>query len=145
MRKIKIFDTTLRDGEQSPGCSMHISEKLDIAEALDKLGVDVIEAGFPASSEGDFKAVEEISRLVKNASVCALSRCNIKDIDRSLEAIKDAVHPVLHTFIATSPIHLKYKLNIDETKCLEMIDSSIRYAKMKIPSNFHLKMHPEPR
>ena len=103
MRKIKIFDTTLRDGEQSPGCSMHVSEKLDVAEALDRLGVDVIEAGFPASSDGDFKSVESIARTVKHASVCALARCNKEDIDRSLEAIKDAVNPLLHIFIATLP------------------------------------------
>ncbi len=96
MRKIKIFDTTLRDGEQSPGCSMHISEKLDIAEQLDRLGVDVIEAGFPASSDGDFNSVNQIAKIVKHASVCALSRCNKADIDRSLEAIKDAVNPTLH-------------------------------------------------
>ncbi len=132
MRKIKIFDTTLRDGEQSPGCSMHVSEKLDVAEALDRLGVDVIEAGFPASSDGDYKSVESIARIVKNASVCALARCNKEDIDRSLEAIKDAVHPLLHIFIATSPIHLQYKLNIDQNQCLEIIDKWTRYAKSKI-------------
>ena len=132
MRKIKIFDTTLRDGEQSPGCSMHISEKLDIAEALDRLGVDVIEAGFPASSDGDFNSVYQIAKTVKHASVCALSRCNKKDIDRCLEAIKVAVNPTLHLFIATSPIHLEYKLNMSKEQCLETIDTHVRYAKQFI-------------
>ncbi|MCQ2409037.1 MAG: 2-isopropylmalate synthase [Clostridia bacterium] len=129
MRKITIFDTTLRDGEQSPGCSMHLGEKLDIAEALDKLGVDVIEAGFPASSEGEFKAVKEIAGVVKRASVAVLCRCREDDIDKGFDAIKDAVHPRLHIFIATSPVHLNHKLNITQDECIQIIDKYTRYAK----------------
>lgn len=129
MRKITIFDTTLRDGEQSPGCSMHLGEKLDIAEALDRLGVDVIEAGFPASSEGEFRAVKEIAGVVKHAAVAVLCRCREEDIDKGFNAIKDAVHPRLHIFIATSPIHLSHKLNITQDECLATIDKYIRYAK----------------
>ncbi len=128
-RKIKIFDTTLRDGEQSPGCSMHINEKLDVAEALEALGVDVIEAGFPAASEGEFKAVKEIAAVVKRATVAALCRCRKEDIDRGWEAVKDAAHPRIHIFLATSPIHLEYKLRIDEKTAIEMIRSHTEYAR----------------
>ena len=128
-RKIRIFDTTLRDGEQSPGCSMHINEKLDVAEALERLGADVIEAGFPAASEGELKAVKEISAVIKNATVAALCRCRKEDIDKGWEAVKDAAHPRLHVFLATSPIHLKYKLRIDEDTAVEMIRTHTQYAK----------------
>ena len=127
--KIIIFDTTLRDGEQSPGCSMHLSEKLDIAEALEELGVDVIEAGFPAASEGEFKAVQEIAALCKRASVAGLCRCKKEDIDRTYEAVKNAVRPRIHIFIATSEIHLKRKLNISEEECLAIIDNYTRYTR----------------
>jgi len=128
-KKIYILDTTLRDGEQSPGCSMHLNEKLDMAEALDKLGVDIIEAGFPASTDGEFNAVKEIAKIVKNSSVAGLCRCVKSDIDKTYEAIKDAVKPRIHIFIATSPIHLKHKLNITEDRCLEIIDEYTKYAK----------------
>ena len=128
-RKIKIFDTTLRDGEQSPGCSMHINEKLDVAEALEHLGVDVIEAGFPAASEGEFKAVKEISSLIKRATVAALCRCRKEDIDRGWAAVRDAAHPRIHIFLATSPIHLEYKLRIDEDTAIEMIRTHTAYAR----------------
>lgn len=128
IRKIKIFDTTLRDGEQSPGCSMHLNEKLDIAEALEALGVDVIEAGFPASSEGEFKSVAKIASVLKRSAVAALCRCKTEDIDRAYEAIKHAVRPRLHLFIATSDIHLKAKLHMDEDQVLSLIDESTRYA-----------------
>lgn len=128
VRKIKIFDTTLRDGEQSPGCSMHLSEKLDVAEALEALGVDVIEAGFPASSEGEFKAVYEIASVLKRCSVAALARCKKEDIDTAFEAIRHAVAPRLHLFIATSPIHLEHKLHITEEKALEIIKENVTYA-----------------
>ncbi len=128
-RKIVIFDTTLRDGEQSPGCSMHLSEKLDVAEALENLGVDVIEAGFPASSEGEFKAVKEIASVLKKSTVAVLCRCKKEDIDRGYEAVKDAVHPRIHIFIATSPIHLEHKLKISEERCLEIIDHYTRYTR----------------
>lgn len=129
IKTVKIFDTTLRDGEQSPGCSMHLNEKLDIAEALEAMGVDVIEAGFPASSEGEFKSVREIAAVCKHSSVAALCRCKIEDINTSYQAIKDAAHPHIHIFIATSPIHLKSKLKIDEQTCLDIIDTHTRYAR----------------
>ena len=110
--RVIIFDTTLRDGEQSPGASMNIEEKLRIAAALDEMGVDVIEAGFPISSIGDFEAVKAVSALVKNAQVCGLSRASVKDIDRAWDALKGALRPRIHTFISTSPLHMKYKLQI---------------------------------
>ncbi len=129
MNKILIFDTTLRDGEQSPGCSMHLSEKLDIAEALEALGVDVIEAGFPAASEGEFKAVQSIAAACKNSAVAGLCRCKKEDIDKTYAAIKGAAHPRIHIFIATSPVHLERKLHIDQNRCLEIIDEYTRYAR----------------
>ena len=128
-RKIIIFDTTLRDGEQSPGCSMHLNEKLDVAEALEALGVDVIEAGFPAASEGELKAVREIAGLMKRSTVAALCRCRKEDIDCGYEAVKNAVHPRLHVFIATSPVHLEYKLRIDPETAINMIKTHTEYAR----------------
>ncbi len=127
--KVIIFDTTLRDGEQSPGCSMHLSEKLDIAEALEALGVDVIEAGFPAASEGEFEAVRAIAAVCKRATVAGLCRCKKEDIDKTYEAVKHAVSPRIHIFIATSPIHLRSKLKISEERCLEIIDEYTRYTR----------------
>src|ERR1700750_1996919 len=105
--QVRIFDTTMRDGEQSPGASMTLTDKLEIAEALDDMGVDIIEAGFPYSSNGDFEAVKAIAGLVKNSVVCGLSRAGAKDIDRCTEAIKGAKRGRIHTFISTSPIHMK--------------------------------------
>lgn len=125
MKRIKIFDTTLRDGEQSPGCSMNISEKLKMAAQLDALGVDVIEAGFAIASPGDFAAVKGIASVVKNAAVASLARSLKKDIDTAWEAVKEAVHPRLHVFLATSDIHMEYKLKMsrEEVKrtCREMV------------------------
>src|ERR1700690_779081 len=109
---IQIFDTTLRDGEQSPGASMTHEEKLRIAELLDEMGVDIIEAGFPISSPGDFKAVSEVAKLVKRASVCGLARAGFKDIDRAGEALKGGKRPRIHTFLSTSPVPMKHKLNM---------------------------------
>src|SRR6187399_357759 len=126
---IQIFDTTLRDGEQSPGAAMTHEEKLQIAELLDEMGVDVIEAGFPISSPGDFKAVQEISRIVKNASVCGLARAGFKDIDRAGEALKGAFRPRIHTFISTSPVHMKHKLNMGENAVLEAVGASVTRAR----------------
>ena len=126
---ILIFDTTLRDGEQSPGAAMTHEEKLQIAELLDEMGVDVIEAGFPISSQGDFKAVQEISKIVKRASVCGLSRAGFKDIDRAGEALKGAFRPRIHTFISTSPVHMKHKLNMGENAVLEAIGASVTRAR----------------
>ncbi|HSS13564.1 MAG TPA: 2-isopropylmalate synthase, partial [Rhizomicrobium sp.] len=125
----QIFDTTLRDGEQSPGAAMTHEEKLQIAELLDEMGVDVIEAGFPISSQGDFRAVQEISKIVKRASVCGLSRAGFKDIDRAGEALKGAHRPRIHTFISTSPVHMKHKLNMGENAVLEAVGASVTRAR----------------
>src|SRR5207302_6903495 len=107
-----IFDTTLRDGEQSPGASMNLAEKLEVARALADLGVDVIEAGFPIASPGDFEAVQAIARQVHGPTICGLARCNIADIDRAHEALKDSDRPRIHVFLATSAIHRQYKLRM---------------------------------
>src|SRR5476649_850198 len=126
---IQIFDTTLRDGEQSPGAAMTHEEKLQIAELLDEMGVDIIEAGFPISSPGDFKAVQEISKIVKRASVCGLARAGLKDIDRAGEALKGAIRPRIHTFISTSPVHMKHKLQMGANAVLEAVGASVTRAR----------------
>ena len=108
--RVRIFDTTLRDGEQSPGATMNLQEKLRLAHQLEVLGVDCIEAGFPASSQGDFESVQAIAGLVKDAEVAGLARCTPGDIDRAWEAVRNAAQPRIHTFLATSPIHMEYKL-----------------------------------
>lgn len=126
---IKIFDTTLRDGEQSPGCSMNLKEKLLMAKQLEHLNVDIIEAGFAISSKGDFESVREISKAVKNPIVASLSRSLQKDIDIAWEAVKYANRPRIHVFLATSPIHMKYKLSMSEEKVLEMSYEAVKYAK----------------
>ena len=127
--QVQIFDTTLRDGEQVPGCKLNTPEKLIIAERLDELGVDIIEAGFPISSPGDFNSVVEISKLVKNATVCGLTRANMKDIDAAGEALKHAVKPRIHTGIGTSESHIKYKFNSTPEKIIERAKDAIKYAK----------------
>ena len=127
--KIKIFDTTLRDGEQSPGCSMNLKEKLEVASQLEKLNVDIIEAGFAIASQGDFESVLEISKVVKSATVASLCRAVDKDIDRAYEALKHAVNPRIHTFLATSPIHMQYKLKMTEDEVIERISFAVEYAK----------------
>ena len=119
MDKVIIFDTTLRDGEQSPGASMNTAEKLRLARQLEKLGVDALEAGFPAASPGDFEAVELIAEKVRGVQVTALARTSKEDIDRAWEAIKGAAQPRIHTFIATSDIHLKHKLKMTREQVLE--------------------------
>lgn len=129
MRHIKIFDTTLRDGEQAPGCSMHIKEKIEVALALEKLKVDVMEAGFAASSKGDFESVKAIAQQIKNCSVASLARSVKKDIDLAYEAVKAGVDPRIHIFIATSPIHMQYKLKMSEDAVLETIEEMTKYAK----------------
>src|SRR5688500_19259000 len=108
--RVVIFDTTLRDGEQSPGATMTHEEKLEVAELLDQMGVDIIEAGFPVASEGDFAAVHEIAKRARNAVICGLSRAAFKDIDRCAEAIRPARRHRIHTFLSTSPVHMNYKL-----------------------------------
>jgi 2-isopropylmalate synthase len=110
--RIIIFDTTLRDGEQSPGASMNLEEKLRIAATLEEMGVDVIEAGFPIASNGDFEAVREVARRMETASVAGLARAARKDIDRAWEALSGARRPRIHTFISTSPLHMKFKLQM---------------------------------
>lgn len=130
---IRIFDTTLRDGEQSPGFSMNTGEKIQVARQLDRLGVDVIEAGFPVTSNGDFQAVQEISKVVQKAEICALARSVEKDIRIAFESIKMAKKPKIHTFIATSDIHLKYKLKKTEEEVLEMAVKSVKLAKSLVP------------
>src|SRR5207248_7399624 len=110
--RLIIFDTTLRDGEQSPGASMNLPEKLEIAHALKDLGVDVIEAGFPIASPGDFESVREIARQVRGPVICGLARCNPADIDRAAAAVKDAARPRIHVFLATSAIHREFKLRM---------------------------------
>lgn len=127
--QIQIFDTTLRDGEQVPGCKLNMREKLIIAERLDILGVDIIEAGFPISSPGDFKSVSAIARLVKNATVCGLTRSVKKDIEVAADAIKHAVKPRIHTGIGTSESHIKYKFNTTEDKIIERAVAAVAYAK----------------
>ena len=127
--KIKIFDTTLRDGEQVPGCKLETKEKLKIAEKLDSLGVDIIEAGFPVSSPGDFKSVLEISKVVKNASVCGLTRAVKNDIDVAVDALKYAKKPRLHTGIGTSRSHILHKFNSTPEKILERAVEAVKYSK----------------
>lgn len=127
-RKIKIFDTTLRDGEQTPGAHLSVNHKLEIALGLERLGVDVIEAGFPASSNADFRAVSLIAQRVKNSVVCGLSRAVKSDIDVTWNAIKTASHPRIHVFIATSPLHREYKLHMTKEQILARIDETVSYA-----------------
>ncbi|MDH3322123.1 MAG: 2-isopropylmalate synthase [Flavobacteriaceae bacterium] len=127
--QVQIFDTTLRDGEQVPGCKLNTEQKTIIARRLDLLGVDVIEAGFPISSPGDFQSVVEISKIVKNASVCGLTRANKKDIDAAAQALKYAVKPRIHTGIGTSESHIKYKFNSTPEKIIERAKDAVRYAK----------------
>lgn len=127
--KVIIFDTTLRDGEQSPGCSMNLEEKLKMAKILDEMGVDVIEAGFPVASPGDFQAVNEIAKVVKNATVCGLSRAKKADLEASGEAIKPAKSKRIHTFISTSPLHMKYKLQMPPEEVLKAVIESVTIAR----------------
>jgi len=127
--RVLIFDTTLRDGEQSPGASMTLEEKLQVAELLDEMGVDIIEAGFPIASNGDFEAVQEIARRVKNAVVCGLARAAQKDIDRAGEAIRPARQGRIHTFISTSPVHMKYKLQMEPEQVYEAVIASVTRAR----------------
>ena len=127
--RVVIFDTTLRDGEQSPGCSMTLNEKLRVAEALEQLGVDVIEAGFAIASNGDFNAVQQISALMKETSVCSLARASTKDIDRAWEALKGAKRPRIHTFISTSALHMEHKLQMSPETVLGKIEESVSYAR----------------
>ena len=127
--KIDIFDTTLRDGEQSPGATMNSEEKLEIARQLAELSVDVIEAGFPVSSQGDFDSVYEISEQIKGPTICALARAVEKDIEAAAKALEPAEKKRIHTFIATSPIHMEYKLKMDPDQVLKRAGDMVKYAK----------------
>ena len=127
--QVKIFDTTLRDGEQVPGCKLDTKSKLILAEKIDMLGVDIIEAGFPISSPGDFKSVVEISKIIENASVCALSRANEKDIDVAAESLKHAKKPRIHTGIGTSEIHIKHKFNSNKDSIIDLAKKAVSHAK----------------
>src|SRR5438034_1587721 len=129
MERITVFDTTLRDGEQSPGCSMNVQEKLRLAHQLEGVGVDVIEAGFPIASEGDFAAVQAIAAVVRRPIIAGLARACTLDIERAWEALKDAAHPRIHVFLATSDIHLQYKLRITRDECVAQAREAVRFAK----------------
>ena len=130
--KVLIFDTTLRDGEQSPGCSMNLEEKLRIAETLQTLGVDIIEAGFAIASDGDFESIKKISDTLDGPIICSLSRAAHKDIDRSAEALRYAKRKRIHTFLSTSPLHMKYKLQMEPDDVLNMVIDSVSYARNKV-------------
>jgi 2-isopropylmalate synthase len=127
--RVVIFDTTLRDGEQCPGATMTHEEKLEVADLLDQMGVDIIEAGFPIASDGDFAAVNEIAKRTKNAVVCGLSRAAFKDIDRCAEAIKPAKRSRIHTFLSTSPVHMKWKLQMEPEKVYELVIAQVTRAR----------------
>lgn len=128
-KRIKIFDTTLRDGEQAPGCSMNLDEKIEIARQLERLKVDVIEAGFAISSPVDFKSIEVISQVVKECTVASLARAMPKDIDAAYDAVKGAVSPRIHTFLATSPVHMQYKLKMTPEQVIQRVGDMVAYAK----------------
>jgi len=127
--RITVFDTTLRDGEQSPGCSMNVQEKLRMAHQLDRLGVDVIEAGFPIASDGDFAAVQAIAAVVRRPIIAGLARACAQDIERAWQAVQHAARPRIHVFLATSDIHLKYKLRISREQCFKQAVEAVRLAK----------------
>ncbi|MDE1148444.1 MAG: 2-isopropylmalate synthase [Azospirillaceae bacterium] len=127
--RVIIFDTTLRDGEQSPGASMNLEEKIRIAQTLEEMGVDVIEAGFPAASNGDFEAVREVGRVVRNATIAGLARAHRNDIERAAEALKGAARKRIHTFISTSPLHMKYKLQMEPDRVVQAIWDSVTLAR----------------
>src|SRR6266487_2459743 len=127
--RITVFDTTLRDGEQSPGCSMNVQEKVRLGRQLDRLGVDVIEAGFPIASDGDFAAVQAIAAAVPRPVIAALARASRHDIERAARALQAAIRPRIHVFLATSDIHLQHKLKITRQQCLEQARDAVRLAK----------------
>lgn len=131
---VRIFDTTLRDGEQSPGATMSFEEKLKVAEQLARLRVDIIEAGFPAASPGDLVAVREIARQVKGVAIAALARASVSDIEAAWEGVREADQPVLHVFLATSDIHLKHKLNLTPAEALQRVKSMVAYARHLCPT-----------
>ena len=127
-RMIRIFDTTLRDGEQSPGASMNLTEKLEVAQVLADLGVDIIEAGFPIASPGDFEAVKQIAQTVRGSTICGLARCSDKDIDAAWEAVKFAPSSRIHVFLATSAIHREFKLRMTPDEIVERAIAGVKRA-----------------
>ena len=131
--RVLIFDTTLRDGEQCPGATMTLEEKLQVADLLDEMGVDIIEAGFPIASNGDFEAVQAIAARIRNATVAGLARAGMADIDRAGEAVRGAVRPRIHTFLSTSPVHMKHKLQKEPEQVLEMVIASVTRARNLVP------------
>jgi 2-isopropylmalate synthase len=133
MEMVRIFDTTLRDGEQAPGFSMNTAEKLRLARRLEAVGVDVIEAGFPIASQGDFEAVREVAREIRQSTVAGLARAKREDIDAALGALERAAQPRVHVFLATSDLHLKHKLRISRSEALESIGKMVEYAKARCP------------
>jgi 2-isopropylmalate synthase len=133
MQQVRIFDTTLRDGEQAPGCSMDLAEKIEIAQALERMKIDVIEAGFAIASQGDFESVRAIARTIKNCTVASLARATAKDIDTAWEAVKDAKDPLIHMFLATSPVHMQYKLKMSEQEVLDTIAAMVARARNLAP------------
>src|ERR1044071_136530 len=130
--RVYIFDTTLRDGEQCPGATMTFEEKLKVAETLDTMGVDIIEAGYPFASDSDFEAVREIARRANNAVICGLARAALKDVDRCGEAVKHARQGRIHTFLSTSPVHMQYKLQMEPEQVYEMVIASVTRARNHI-------------
>ncbi|MGH7248507.1 MAG: 2-isopropylmalate synthase, partial [Pseudomonadota bacterium] len=131
--RVIIFDTTMRDGEQSPGASMNLEEKIRIALVLEEMGVDVIEGGFPIASNGDFEAVREIAKVIKTSSVCGLARAARADIDRAWEALQNAKRPRIHTFLSTSPLHMKYKLQMTPEQVHQAVIDSVTQARNLCP------------
>ncbi len=127
--RVRIFDTTLRDGEQSPGCSMNLEEKIQVADVLEEMGIDIIEAGFPIASNGDFEAVQAVSRRIKDSAVAGLARATKKDIDRAADALKGAVRPRIHTFLSTSPLHMKHKLQMEPEAVHQAVIDSVSHAR----------------
>jgi 2-isopropylmalate synthase len=130
---IRIFDTTLRDGEQAPGCSMDLNEKLEVARHLERLKVDVIEAGFAIASPGDFESISAIAREIKDCTVASLARTTEKDIDAAYEAVRHAASPLIHTFISTSPVHMRYMMKMTPEQVLERTAAMVAYAAKKCP------------
>ena len=143
METIRIFDTTLRDGEQSPGCSMSAKEKLLLARQLDRLGVDVIEAGFAASSPGDFESIKQIGQQISRAKVVSLCRASLSDIERAVDALKESENWGIHTFIASSQLNMKYKLQMDEDEVLKPRLKPLSLRNTQITSNSVQRMQPE--
>ena len=126
---VLIFDTTLRDGEQSPGATMSLTQKIEIATLLDQMGVDIIEAGFPIASEGDFEAVSEIANIINSAKVCGLARANKNDIERCWRAVENSKNPRIHTFIGTSPLHRKFQVKLSKDEVVDRVFETVKFAK----------------